>query len=169
MFQQLITLNNNSLWVILTFVIVFIAVYIYTSLAWMAIAKKKNHPYPWLAWIPFANIGLLLQLGGFNWKWVFLLLIPFLSFILTFIILPLSKRHFLVYAIGMSTSIVLSFAIFIGFLIFLTIAHWRIFKSLRYPEWLALSLLFLLAPELWLFGILPYLIAIGYVAWGKNK
>ena len=51
--------------------------YIYTSLALMTIAKKLSHPRPWLAWIPFANTALILQMGGFHWAWVFLFLVPF--------------------------------------------------------------------------------------------
>jgi hypothetical protein len=58
-----------------------IALYVYTSLALMTIAQKLNHPNPWLAWIPFANIALVLQLGNFHWAWTFLLLIPILGWI----------------------------------------------------------------------------------------
>ena len=57
-------------------IIICIAMYIYTSLAWYTIAKKLNHSAPWLAWIPIANIALMLQLGGFHWAWIFLLLVP---------------------------------------------------------------------------------------------
>jgi uncharacterized membrane protein YoaK (UPF0700 family) len=62
-------------------IIICIAMYIYTSLAWYTIAKKLNHSAPWLAWIPIANIALMLQLGGFHWAWVFLLLVPILGWI----------------------------------------------------------------------------------------
>ena len=58
-----------------------IAVYVYFALAWQTIAKKKKHKYPWLAWIPFANIAMILQLGGFHWALVFLILVPFLGMI----------------------------------------------------------------------------------------
>ncbi len=53
-----------------------IAVYVYFALAWSTIARKLKHKYPWLAWIPFANISLILEIGGFHWAWVFLLLVP---------------------------------------------------------------------------------------------
>ena len=62
-------------------ILVLLALYIYTALAWMTIAKKLKYKYPWLAWIPFANIAMMLQLGGFNWLWVFLALIPFIGWI----------------------------------------------------------------------------------------
>src|SRR3990172_6763679 len=56
-----------------------IVVYIYTSIALMTIGKKLKHKYPWMAWIPVANIALIPQLGSFHWAWVFLLLVPFLG------------------------------------------------------------------------------------------
>ena len=59
--------------------VVGIAVYVYMALALSTIAKKLNHPNPWLAWIPFANIALVLQMGNFHWALVFLILIPFLG------------------------------------------------------------------------------------------
>jgi hypothetical protein len=61
------------------------AVYIYCALAWSTIAKKLNHNQPWLAWIPFANISLVLMLGGFHWAWVFLVLVPILGWIALFV------------------------------------------------------------------------------------
>jgi hypothetical protein len=62
-------------------IIIGLALYIYTALAWMTIAKKLKHKYPWLAWIPFANVCLMLQLGGFHWAWIFLFLIPILGWL----------------------------------------------------------------------------------------
>ena len=53
-----------------------IAVYIYQAYAWMIIAKRQKHKYPWLAWIPFAASAMKLQLGKFHWAWVFLWFFP---------------------------------------------------------------------------------------------
>lgn len=61
--------------------IVGVILYVYYSLALQTIAKKLKHKYPWLAWIPGANIALVLQLGGFHWALVFLMLIPVLGWI----------------------------------------------------------------------------------------
>lgn len=61
--------------------LVVIAVYIYSALAMMAIGKKLKYKYSWLAWIPVANISMILQMGGFGWAWVFLILIPILGWI----------------------------------------------------------------------------------------
>ncbi len=57
------------------------AVYVYHSLAWMTIARKLKHKYPWLAWIPFAGTAMRLQLGKFRWEWIFLVFIPVLGWI----------------------------------------------------------------------------------------
>lgn len=61
--------------------ILILALYIYTSLAWMTIGRKLNYKRAWLAWIPIANLAMVLQLGKFNWKWIFLIFIPILGWI----------------------------------------------------------------------------------------
>ena len=62
-------------------ILLLIAIYVYTSLAWMTIAKKLKYKYPWLAWIPLANVAMILQLGEFHWALVFLLLIPVIGWL----------------------------------------------------------------------------------------
>jgi len=62
-------------------VLLSMGIYIYTAFSWMTIAKKLKYKTPWLAWIPFANIAMMLELGGFNWAWIFLILIPFAGWI----------------------------------------------------------------------------------------
>lgn len=70
------------------FLIIFIIViYVYTSYAWMIIARKLKYKREWLAWIPIANWAMVLQLGGYHWAWVFLALIPVLGWIALFIML----------------------------------------------------------------------------------
>jgi hypothetical protein len=63
-----------------------IALYVYTSLAWMRIAQKLKYKKAWLAWIPIANIAMMLQLGKFHWAWIFLILVPVLGWIPLFIL-----------------------------------------------------------------------------------
>jgi uncharacterized membrane protein YhaH (DUF805 family) len=53
----------------LVYVIFGLAVYIYTALALMAIAKKTNTNNGWLAFIPIANIYLLTQIAGISGWW----------------------------------------------------------------------------------------------------
>jgi len=64
-----------------------IAIYVYFALAWQTTAKKLKHKAPWLAWIPIANLSLILQLGGFHWAWILLILIPLLGWLALFILL----------------------------------------------------------------------------------
>lgn len=62
-------------------VIIGAILYVYKSLALYSIAKKLKHKNPWLAWIPFADGAMILQLGKFHWAWIFLVLIPFFGWI----------------------------------------------------------------------------------------
>lgn len=57
-------------------VILVIALYVYTALAWSTIAKKLKYEYPWLAWIPIANLALLPILADKEWYWAFFFLVP---------------------------------------------------------------------------------------------
>lgn len=62
-------------------ILVAVAFYIYFALAWRTIAGKLKYKYPWLAWIPIANGAMILQMGGFHWAWIFLILIPILGWL----------------------------------------------------------------------------------------
>ena len=64
---------------IVLFILIAVAIWIYTSLAWATIGKKLKHKNPWLAWIPFARTALVLKLGKFHWALVFLYLIPIIG------------------------------------------------------------------------------------------
>lgn len=71
---------------IIIFSLLVVGLYVYTALAWQTIARKQKYKYPWLAWIPFANISMILQMGGFHWAWVFLVLIPIFGWIALFVL-----------------------------------------------------------------------------------
>jgi hypothetical protein len=71
---------------ILIAIIFGLAIYVYAALAWQTIAKKLKHKKPWLAWIPIVNVALVLQLGGFHWAWIFLILVPILGWIALFVL-----------------------------------------------------------------------------------
>jgi hypothetical protein len=62
-------------------IIFLAAVYVYFSYTWMIIAKKLKYKKSWIAWIPIANLAMMLQLGGFDWKWIFLILIPLFGWV----------------------------------------------------------------------------------------
>ena len=83
----MLALFGGLIWL---FVLLFIAVYVYAAITLMTIAKKTNTKNPWLAWIPIANISLILQMGGFHWAWVFLILIPIAGWIALFVLAIIS-------------------------------------------------------------------------------
>jgi hypothetical protein len=72
---------------ILVLILVLAAVYVYFALAWQTTAKKLKYKRPWLAWIPFANLAMILSIGGFHWAWIFLLVIPFLGWLAVYVLL----------------------------------------------------------------------------------
>ena len=57
------------------------AIYIYTSLALMTVAKKNRTGPLWLAWIPVANVILMLKMAKLQWQWIFALLIGIIPII----------------------------------------------------------------------------------------
>lgn len=71
-------------------ILLLIGIYIYQAYAWMLIAKREKYKYPVLAWIPFAAGAMRLQLGGFHWAWIFLVLIPILGWIALIVLLTMS-------------------------------------------------------------------------------
>lgn len=98
--------------VLIVAIILLVAFYIIQALAWQTIARRQKHKHPWLAWIPFANMAMIFQLGGFHWAWIFLVLlggIPILG--------NLSSLAILVLAV---------------------ISQWRIFERENYSGWLAI-------------------------------
>ena len=68
-------------------ILVFLAIYIYFAIAWQTIARKLKYKKSWLAWIPVANLSMILHLGRFHWAWIFLILIPIIGWIALFVLL----------------------------------------------------------------------------------
>ena len=75
---------------IILMLILLVCIYVYSSYAWMIIAKKLKYKKAWLAWIPIANFAMLLQMGGFSWAWIFLILIPIFGWIALGVLLIIS-------------------------------------------------------------------------------
>ena len=63
------------------FLLIGLAAYVYTALAVQTIAEKTNTENPWLAWIPIANIILLLNIAKKPIWWIVLFLIPLVNII----------------------------------------------------------------------------------------
>jgi hypothetical protein len=89
--------------------IIGIAFYVYSSLAYMAIAKKLNVENPWLAWVPVANIYLMAKMADMP-TWPIFLLIGF--------VIPVLNVFF---------------ALALG--VFSIIWIWKIFEKVGRPGW----------------------------------
>jgi hypothetical protein len=69
-----------------TFFLFSVAFYVYISLALMTIADKTNTPNSWLAWIPIANLFLMLKVAGKPAWWFILFLIPLVNIVILIIV-----------------------------------------------------------------------------------
>lgn len=113
---------------ILAMIVVAIALYVYFALAWQTIARKLKHKNSWLAWIPFANLAMILQLGRFHWAWIFLTLIPILGWIALYVLIIIAtwrvfeKRK---YPGWFSLSLAIPKAGFILYLVALGFVAWK--------------------------------------------
>jgi ABC-type Na+ efflux pump permease subunit len=73
--------------VMLLFVVVFgLAMYIYMALALQTIATKTGTANEWLAWIPIANLFLMLSIAKKPMWWFILLLIPLVGAVMAIIV-----------------------------------------------------------------------------------
>ena len=71
----------------LLFLVVFgLAAYVYMSLAVSTIATKTGTPNPWLAWIPIANIFLILGVAKKPMWWFILFLIPLVNIVIAIMV-----------------------------------------------------------------------------------
>ena len=57
------------------FLVIFLALYVYSALALMTIGKKLKKNPTWLAWVPIANMFYLPMLAGYDWYYGFLWLL----------------------------------------------------------------------------------------------
>lgn len=88
-FQNMIGIGFLSIFGIFM-LLIMLATYIYFSFAWMTIAQKLKYKDSWLAWIPIANLAMILQLGKFHWAWVFLIFIPIIGWVALAILIIIS-------------------------------------------------------------------------------
>lgn len=52
-------------------------IYVYLALCLMFIAQKTNTKYPWLAWIPIANIFLMAMIAKKPWWWALIIVLAY--------------------------------------------------------------------------------------------
>lgn len=65
--------------VFLVFLVIGLAIYLYAAYCLQEIAKKTNTPNPWLAWIPIANIFLMLSIIRQSYWWILAMFIPLVN------------------------------------------------------------------------------------------
>lgn len=92
-------------------IIIFLIIYVYMALAYIALAKKTQTTPAWLAWVPIANFYLVSKMARMHW-WPILLLIAGL--------IP-----------------ILGIVAAIAFMVFAIIWHWKIFERVNRPGWWA--------------------------------
>src|SRR5262245_20392053 len=68
--------------IILFCVVIGIGAYVYAALALQTIANKTNTQNSWLAWIPIANLILMLNVAKKPLWWIILLLIPIVNIVI---------------------------------------------------------------------------------------
>jgi hypothetical protein len=64
------------------FCIIFLVAYVYHALALQTIATKTNTENGWLAWIPIANLILMLNIAKKPIWWIILFFIPLVGFVM---------------------------------------------------------------------------------------
>lgn len=73
-------------WFFWLYLILLFGLYIYLALCLQVLAKKTNTPNGWLAWIPIADIFLMLQIAQKPLWWFLLFLIPIVNIVIGIII-----------------------------------------------------------------------------------
>jgi hypothetical protein len=72
--------------IMLFFVIFGLGVYVYMALALQTIATKTGTENAWLAWIPIANLILMLTVAKKPLWWILLFFIPFVNIVMAILV-----------------------------------------------------------------------------------
>lgn len=67
--------------------IFYVVAYVWTALCLYFIAKKTNTANPWMAWVPIANVFLMLNIAKRPLWWFVLMLIPLVNFVILIIVM----------------------------------------------------------------------------------
>ena len=67
---------------ILVFLIIALVFYVFHALALQAIAQKTHTENPWLAWIPIANLVLMLNIAKKPIWWIILCFVPLVNIVI---------------------------------------------------------------------------------------
>jgi len=66
--------------------VLFVGLYVYMALALQTIATKTNTENSWLAWIPIANLVLMLNIAKKPIWWIVLFLIPLVNIVIAIMV-----------------------------------------------------------------------------------
>lgn len=58
--------------------LIMLIIYVYTAICLYFIAKKTGHGPSWWAWVPVANVLLMLKIGGLSYWWALSILAAFI-------------------------------------------------------------------------------------------
>ncbi len=119
--------------VFIFYTLLFLGIYVYSSLALMAVAKKKGDKQPWLAWVPVGNLYLMSRIAKMHW-WPLLLLV-------------------LIWLPGFNTLALLTLGVFYY------IWTWKICEAGKKPGWWSLLTLIPIFGGIWYFvmwGVLAW-------------
>jgi hypothetical protein len=72
--------------ILMVFLFIGLAVYLYISLALQTIATKTGTPNAWLAWIPIVNFILMLNVAKKPLWWIVLFLVPLVNIVISVIV-----------------------------------------------------------------------------------
>ena len=61
--------------------------YLLFTLPIFVMAKKMEHEYAWLAFVPIANMWLLCDMAGKEWWWLLVALIPVVGYFIFWIVI----------------------------------------------------------------------------------
>ena len=86
-------------------IILGVAIYIFFAIGWYAIFKKAGQP-GWAAFVPIYNLLIILKIIGREWWWIFLLLIPSVSFIIWIVMMYDMSKSF-GHGIGITIGLIL--------------------------------------------------------------
>jgi hypothetical protein len=81
---QVIPVLTQVFW--LVYLVLMLALYVYTGMCFMKIANKTHTPNSWFAWVPILNFVLFLQIVKRPVWWIVFFFIPFVNFIAIIVI-----------------------------------------------------------------------------------
>ena len=120
--------------------IIWVAAYIYSSIAMMHTAQRLKTEPAWLAWIPVARNVIVAKMSKMHW-WPVLLLVA--SYLFSMVLAPLA------------------WVFSIAFTVFYIIWLWKICEARKFPGWIAVLIIIPFLGQIWL------MVLWGLLAWSK--